>query len=741
MSTTRSINIGGMHCAACVNNVESSLLRVPGVTSANVNLITNSAVVVASDQVTDAELSNAIEASGYLVESVNSGQQQAPLHDKIERIDAPAREYRTALLVAFPPALVVMIIAMVAMFGEHKPWVNPVLLFLVLPVLWAGRSFFVGAIRAARHGTATMDTLIALGTGAAFLVSLLITFAPSIVPSVAHHTGAYYDSTSTIITLVLLGKWLEARAKGRTAETLKTLLSLNPDTVSVLRDDVIVDTLLSEVVVGDTIHVRPGERYPVDGVVVSGSSSADESMLTGESMPVAKSAGHSVVGGTLNADGLIVMSARAVGSSTVLASIIRSVEKAQASKAPVQRLADRISSVFVPIVLGIAVVTFVGWLAFSSSPDALSTAITSAISVLVIACPCALGLATPAAVVVGSGLGAKNGILFSNASAIETLQRVDVVVLDKTGTLTEGAPKVISVAFEPHVDANETKRMVHSLASKSDHPVSKALTEWAYTPDVNANADVSMNAVAGKGIMGTVKGNRVRIGNDSFMLEAMFIIPASLQAMEQENATLGRSTQFIAVNGSVVAAISVADSLRPSALSTVRALMQKGIRVVMLTGDKEAAANAIASEAGIKEVLHSITPNGKERAIASLQSNGSCVAMVGDGINDAPALAKADVGIALASGTDVAKSTAAITLLRPDLMALIDAIKISKATVLTIRQNLFFAFVYNVLGIPLAAGLFIPITGFALSPMIAALAMALSSITVVSNALRLRLSH
>ncbi|MCX6141356.1 MAG: heavy metal translocating P-type ATPase [Candidatus Kapabacteria bacterium] len=727
--TTRTIDIAGMHCAACIGRVEKALVGVQGVASANVNLVTNRAVVEISDQVKDENLTRAVESAGYTVQSVYGEQSVPDANTLAKRIEAPAREYRGALLLAAPFAVAIMIISMWAMFSHHAPWVNSLLFVLTLPVLWAGRSFFVGAYKAALHLSATMDTLVSIGTGAAFIAS------------VAAASDVYYDSTSTIISLVLLGKWLEVRAKGRTAEALQSLMELHPKVIRVRRDGIDIDVPAADVVTGETIVLRPGERVPTDGVLVSGTTTTDESMITGESLPVERGPGETLIGGSLNTTGSVIMRATAVGSVTVLAGIIRAVEKAQSSKAPIQRLADQISSVFVPIVLGIAAITFCVWFYAAPAEIAFNQALTSAIAVLIIACPCALGLATPTAIIVGSGKGASLGVLFSNAESIELLQRVDTVVLDKTGTLTEGAIVVHDAAFRTTTSEELVRRYVEALESGSEHPVAKSLVEWAGITPSERMSVVSTTTVPGKGTFGSVGEHRIRIGSESFMEESLLLLQADMRKASAQNDDHGWSSLFISVDGVIVACIAVADTLRSSSADAVARMKTRGLTVIMATGDREAPARAIAASAGISNVLHSVTPHAKAAAVEKLQRQGAYVAMIGDGINDAPALAQANVGIAMGTGTDIAKSTADITLLRPDLHTFLDAIDVSRATIKTIRQNLFFAFVYNILGIPLAAGLLIPLTGMALSPMIAAAAMALSSGTVVSNSLRLRISR
>ncbi len=738
--TKRIVDIGGMHCAACVQRVEDALTTVPGVTAASVNLVTNRAAVEAPDHVADEALRTAVASAGYSVTAIRLATTAADPHELADRLHAISRRFRRDLSLAAPFAAIVLIVSMWAMFEHHAPhWLNSLLMVLSVPVMFAGRDLYRGAWNAARSGTATMDTLVTLGTGTAFLTSVAATLAPTLLPSIAH-PGAYFDSASTIITLVLLGKWLESRAKRRTAEALTALLELHPSRVTVRRNGVDVEIPAADLVAGDTVIIRPGERVAVDGTVITGISSIDESMLTGESMPVSKSPGDSVIGGTLNTAGMLIVRTTAVGAETVLAGIISAVEQTQASKAPLQRMADSISAVFVPIVLVLALLTCTAWLMFGGD-NALSVAITSSIAVLIIACPCALGLATPAAIIVGSGRAARNGVLFANAEALERLRDVTTLIVDKTGTLTSGRPSVQD-AVMTSIDLPALASLVMSVERGSEHPLAAALMEWAAERiDASGGAVADeVSAVPGRGTVARIGAARVRIGNAAFMEEAMFLIPPVLQQSADRFASHGWTSTYVSVQRSVVACIAVADELRPTSRKAVEDLTNAGITVVMATGDHQAPAMAIAEQAGIAHVLHSATPHAKAEEVRRRQQLGERVAMVGDGVNDAPALAQADVGIAVGTGTDVARTTADVTLMRPDLSSVMVARRISQDTVRSIRQNLFFASVYNIVGIPLAAGALYPLTGIQFSPMIAAAAMSLSSVTVLANALRQRLS-
>lgn len=736
---TRTIDIVGMHCAACTSAVEEALRNVGGVESASANLVTNRAVVTFSEQLDDESLRRAVIAAGYGVEAIYAERQVSSDADFNRRLEAPAHEYRRALQLAAPFSLATVVIAMTSMSGRDPETVNTLLFVLTLPVLWAGRGFFSGALLALRHGTSTMDSLVALGSGSAFLVSGLMTFYPRLFSGHVH-AGAYYDSTTTVIALVLLGKWLEARAKQRTADTLSALLRQHAQQACVVRSNAEELIPAADVCVDDVFIVRPGEQIPVDGMIISGLSSVDESMLTGESIPVERGPGDRIIGGSVNTTGSFTARATAVGSDTVLFGIIRSVEAAQSSKAPVQRLADRISRIFVPIVVAFALTTFITWMLVGSSDDTVSRAFISAISVLVIACPCALGLATPTAIIVGTGAAARNGILFNNAASLERLSTADTFVLDKTGTLTVGTPAVTAVhqTDHPRLDALTILSLIGSIENRSEHPLAKAIVIWCREKGARITEPTAVQTSPGRGSYGTVDGHRIRIGNEAMMSEAMLIIPEEHALHADAYADLGASPVFVSIDGSICLTFGVSDELRPESESVVNELHSSGLRVVMLTGDRPAAANAIAGMVGIDDVIPSVNPDGKRDAVATLQRRGSVVAMIGDGVNDAPSLAQADVGIAMGTAADLAKTSADVTLMRSDLRSIATARRISSATMRVIRQNFVLAFIYNVLGIPLAAGVFLPLIGLQLSPMYAAFAMAMSSVTVVSNSLRLR---
>jgi len=737
--TTRNIDIAGMHCSACVSAVEQGLLKVQGVASASVNLVTNSATVEISDNVDDQTLRDAVVSAGYAVEAVYGQHSRTDDTEFIRRLEAPAHEYRQSLLIAAPFSAAVVLIAMSAMTGLGFVHVNEILLVLTLPVLWSGRMFFRGAFIAARHGRATMDTLVTLGTGSAFVISVLMTFIPEQFAEHAH-AGAYYDSTTTIIALVLLGKWLESRAKQRTADTLASLLRHHVQHASIIRDGREQVVSASEVLVGDVFVVRPGEQIPVDGIIITGSSAIDESMLTGESIPVERGVNDPVIGGSLNTLGSFTVRATAVGADTVLAGIIRSVESAQSSKAPIQRMADRISGVFVPIVVVAAIATYVVWLLADPQAGATGRPLMLAVSVLVIACPCALGLATPTAIIAGTGAAARRGILFANAASLERLDSVDTIVLDKTGTLTMGQPRVQrwTQIDHPRLDRHHVVSLANSLEHRSEHPLARAVREWCNTAGAELFDTTDVRTIPGRGTTGSVSGSRVRIGSSGLMSESLLLIPQQLQDAADADASAGLTSVFVSIDGVVCVAIGIADELRPESTEVINALRLSGLRIVMLTGDRKEAALSIAGRLGITDVVHSVDPDGKRDAIALLQKRGSVVAMVGDGINDAPCLAQADVGVAVGSATDIAKTSADLTLMRNDLRSIVEALHVSAATMRIIRQNFVLAFIYNVLGIPLAAGALIPLLGLQLTPMFAAFAMAMSSVTVVSNSLRLR---
>src|SRR5579863_87835 len=614
------------------------------------------------------------------------------------------------------------------------PWIE---LLLASPVvLWGGWPFFQRGWASVVNRSMNMFTLIAMGTGVAYLYSLVATLAPGIFPAafrdMAGRPPVYFEAAAAIVTLVLLGQVLEVRARSHTGAAIRALLRLSPKTARIVREGKDQDIPLDQVKVGDRLRVRPGEKIPVDGVVLEGTSSVDESMVTGESIPVEKITGCRVVGATVNGSGSFVMRAERVGSETLLARIVQMVSQAQRSRAPIQRLADRVAGWFVPAVIGIALLTFVAW-SFLGPQPRLAHALVNAVAVLIIACPCALGLATPMAIMVGTGRGAHAGVLIRNAEALETLEKVDTLVVDKTGTLTEGKPKVVAISTP---EANELLRLAASVEKASEHPLGAALVSAAQERGLALSDPADFSYALGRGVQGIVDGKRVAVGSMAFLRE-IGALPSG--AGITVGGVPGSTALFVAVDGQYAGNISVADPIKASASHAVRGLKSQGLRVVMLTGDSQSVAAAIAQQLGIEEFEAEVLPEQKSAVIKKLQQQGRVVAMAGDGINDAPALAQADVGIAMGTGTDIAMESGGITLVRGDLTGILRARKLSQATMRNIRQNLFFAFFYNALGVPIAAGVLYPIFGWLLSPIFAAAAMSFSSVSVITNALRLRI--
>lgn len=713
-----ALDIRGMTCAACVARVEKGLSRVPGVVAANVNLATETASVQVDPSVSSGQLTRAVEKVGYEA----SLQDRRRVEDKSEE---RAREIRALGWKFWGSAIFTVPLLIFAMHIPGVPMLGHAIQFaLATPVVIVfGAHFFVHTARALRYRSADMNVLIALGTGAAYGYSTAITF----LPHTFGHSGVYFEVAAAIISLILMGRWLEARARGRTGDAIRRLLSYQAKTATVIRDGQEQDVDIESVRVGDVLLVRPGERIPVDGTIVSGESSIDEAMLTGESIPVDKGVGDKVYAGTLNQFGSIQFAATGVGEQTTLSRIVDLVRRAQGSRAPIQTLADKITSIFVPSVLMVAVATFAVWLAFVAPGDGVM-AMMHAVAVLIIACPCALGLATPTAVMVGIGRAAQLGILVRDAEAMQKLASVRAVVLDKTGTVTAGRPEVVDAAFEDGA-VDEVLSYAASVESRSEHPLAKAIVRYAEERASRTHEVEAFAATSGRGVSGRVKDKDVAIGTTAF-LESLGASSNGLTERAVAFANEGKTSIGVAIDGSVRAVFAIADTTRPESKSAVERLTQAGIEVWMITGDNKATAESIAKEVGIRNVVAEALPEDKERIVAQLSAQGG-VAMVGDGINDAPALARADVGIAMGGGADVAMETADITLMRGDLHGVPDAIALSRAAMRKIRQNLFFAFVYNTLGIPLAAA-------GVLSPIVASAAMALSSVSVVTNALTLR---
>jgi Cu+-exporting ATPase len=721
-SARADLTIDGMTCASCVARIERKLGKLSGVESASVNLATERAGVVYNPAlISPAELISAVEAAGYgatpVVESANSGRDE----DEARRRDLGRRRLLLGLGTVLSAAVLALAMIPGLMNAPTMASHNYILALLTLPV-WAyvGRGFHRGALINARHGAANMDTLISLGSSIAYLYSLAVTIAGADRP-------VYFDTAALIVTLIYLGKYLEAAAKGRTGEAIKRLAGLQPSTARVVRNGQERDIPVAQVVLGDTLLVRPGERVPVDGVVLTGESTVNESMITGESLPVTKEPGDRVIGATVNGIGLLRVRATAVGRGTVLAGIIRLVEQAQGSKAPVQRLADRISAVFVPIVLALATLTFLGWLL---TGHGLGQALVPAIAVLVIACPCALGLATPTAIMVGTGRGAGMGILIKGGESLERIRVLTTVVLDKTGTVTEGRPRVTDVVPLGDLPAGELLRLAAGVERASEHPLGGAIIRGAEDRGLVVPATPErFESVTGGGVQGVIEGHAVIVGSRRLLADWAIDAGRAAPVLEGLEAD-GKTALLVAVDGALIGVIAVADTVKVGAADAVAALRSLGLEVSLLTGDNAHTAAAIARQVGIERVLADVRPARKAAEIARLRGEGRVVAMVGDGINDAPALAGADVGIAMGTGTDVAMAAADITLVRGDLRGVPEAIALSRATMRTIRRNLFWAFFYNVLLIPPAAFGFV-------NPIFAAAAMALSSVTVIGNSLRL----
>ncbi len=719
-----SLKITGMHCAACAARVEGALRDTEGVSEASVNFATERAALTYDDERLDLDaLAAAVEAVGYGIVK--------PGAEDVER-QARERELRTLRRRLWFSLAAVAVI----MLGTHvAPFPAWVLLAVATPVqFWAGAAFYRGAWSALRGRFADMNTLIAVGTSAAYFYSLAVTIAPSLVARVGAEVHVYFDTSAMIITLILLGRTLEARARGRASEAIRRLIGLQAKTARVMRDGEEVEVAVEEVTVGDVVAVRPGERVPVDGEVLEGESALDESMVTGESMPVEKGPGDPVVGGTVNLSGAFRFRSSRVGSDTVLAQIIRLVQEAQATKAPIQRLADRVAGIFVPIVIAVAVITCVVWLFVGPNP---TYAVVAAVAVLIIACPCALGLATPTSLLVGTGRGAELGILIRSAEALEVAGAIDTVVLDKTGTLTRGVPQVTDVIAGPGRDKMSVLHLAASAERHSEHPLGQAILRAAREKDLDLAEPADFRAVSGLGVSARIDGAAVLVGSGRLLRERGLAVD-TMQGHADALAAEGKTAVLVAEDGNAVGAIGLADVAKAEASGAVRWLKEMGLRVAMITGDNARTAAAIGRDVGIDDVRAEVMPDRKAEAVKDLQAEGRRVAMVGDGINDAPALAQADIGIAIGRGTDIAMESADITLVRDDLRLVPEAIQLSRATLRNIKQNLFFAFFYNSLGIPIAAGVLYPLLHTLLNPAIAAAAMALSSVSVVTNALRLR---
>lgn len=738
-SLVHELMIDGAGCASCIGKIEKALKKVPGVSHAAMNFAQRTVTVEGNVSVD--LLIDAVKRAGYQAKS-NHGTTDNELFDEKELADeVHYKRLMHNMLLALGLGIALMVYSMNGgqMTGDslfERGTGLAIGLLCAVVMYTAGRHFYIGAWKSLINHNANMDTLIALGTGTAWLYSMVVVLFPNMVPDMARHV--YFEASAMIIGLINLGLALEVKARGRTSEAIKRLIGLQPKTARVMRDNKDTDVPIAQVIVGDTVRVRPGEKIPVDGVVVEGSSTVDESMLTGEPMPVKKAHGDNVVAGSINKNGTITFKATGVGQDTALAHIVKMVKHAQNSKLPIGRLADIISAYFVPTVMIIAVISALVWLNIGPE-SAQAFAIVSATTVLIIACPCALGLATPMSVIVGVGKAAEVGALIRSGEALQTASKITVMVLDKTGTITLGRPKVTNIHLINASNEDSVLQLAASLEAGSEHPLALSITESAQERGLLPDKLEHFNAIAGRGVAGTVRARELLLGNEQLMADKKVAIDPVVKQMAQQMARDAKTPMYFSVDGRLAALMAVADPIKDDSMAAIKRLQNIGIRVLMLTGDNHETAKAIAQKVGISEFFADVLPEGKAAKIAELQQKYEVVGMTGDGINDAPALAMADVGFAIGTGTDVAIESADITLMRGSLHGLTDAIAVSKATLRNIKQNLAGAFVYNIAGIPLAAGVFYPIMGVMLNPVVAGAAMALSSLTVVTNANRLRL--
>jgi P-type Cu+ transporter len=735
-TTVARIPVTGMTCAACQSRVQRTLQKASGVSDATVNLMMGTATVTYDPATTKPEaLVAAIEAAGYGAELPRS--ERSAFEEQEARDQATAEEFHELKWKAIVSG-VIGAAAMAAMpFMHGRVWMSWVLLVVTAVLMaTAGRHFYVRAWQAFTHHSADMNTLVALGTGAAFVYSVIATMAPGFFTAGGVSADVYYEAVILIIAFILTGNAFEARAKRNTAAALRSLVQLQPKTAWVLRNLVEQDIPVELVEVNDLVVVRPGERIPVDGVVQKGETAVDESMLTGESLPVAKKVGDRVIGGTINRTGSFRFTATTLGETSMLAQIVKLMRDAQGSRAPIQALADRISSVFVPIVIAIAIVTFAVW-AIAAGDGALVKAFAAAVTVLIIACPCAMGLAVPTAVMVSTGKGAELGVLIKGGEALQRAGDVSTIVLDKTGTVTEGRPTVTDIVLTAGHDEATVLAKTAALESLSEHPLAEAIVQSAKSRGLKQGQVEGFASVTGKGIVGIVDGTAMSVGNAALMADYSIDVRALAGDVERLS-DAGRTPMYVAMDGTLAGLVAVADPIKETSRKAIQRMQAMGLNVVMLTGDTERTAKAIAREAGIDTVVAGVLPDEKVAEVKRLQAAGQVVAMVGDGINDAPALAQADVGMAIGTGTDIAAEAADVVLMRGDLGAAAQAIELSRRTMTTMKQNLFWAFIYNVIGIPIAAGVLYPTFGLLLTPVLASAAMAFSSVSVVTNSLRLR---
>ncbi|HBY95211.1 MAG: heavy metal translocating P-type ATPase [Ardenticatenaceae bacterium] len=746
-TATITLPVHGMTCASCVRTVERGLTKLPGVLKTDVNLATERATLeYVPTEITPREMKQRIRELGYESPDLEGiATSEVVDRERQARAEETAR-LRRELIVAAVLGGIVLFLSMAPMLypplmmglmdvlGSRRAlWVVMLVLATVVQ-FYSGRRFYTLAWKAARHGTTDMNTLVALGTSAAYFYSVVVTLVPHLFPEGT--AEVYFETAAVIIALILLGRYLEARAKGQTSEAIRRLMDLRAKTAILIRNGEEVEIPADDIQEGDLLLVKPGATVPTDGMVLEGRSAVDESMVTGESLPVEKEPGAPAIGGTINKTGAFKMRATAVGKQTVLAQIIRLVEEAQGSKAPIQRLADQIASIFVPVVLGIATLTFLLWFFLGPQP-ALVFALVNTVAVLIIACPCALGLATPTAIMVGTGAGAEQGILIRGGEALETAHKIDAIILDKTGTLTRGKPALTDVASNGPGDDAEVLRLAASAERTSEHPLAEAIVEGARSRGLPLAEPARFQSITGQGIEAIVDGHSVLVGSSKLMTARQVELDG-FAATAAHLSAAGKTPMFVAVDGAPAGVLGVADTVKETSRRAVETLQAMGIEVWMMTGDNTRTAEAIAREVGIDHVMAEVAPEEKAAKVKELQAQGKVVAMVGDGINDAPALAQADVGMAIGTGTDVAMEAADITLMQGDLLKVVAAIQLSRATMRTIKGNLFWAFFYNVLGIPVAAGALWPVFGILLNPIFAAAAMAFSSVFVVTNSLRLR---
>lgn len=733
-----SLPVEGMTCASCVARVEKAIKKVEGVGEVSVNLATEKATFEIDLAKTDYKIIvEKIEAAGYKVDaSALTKKKETAVGEKKDKTNFDTqlqREFIFAVILTIP-ILILNMSTMWESFHMIVPlsmdYLNKILLILTTPVVFiSGKRFYRIFWNNLKHFSADMNSLVAVGTGAAFVYSLIVTLFPASPLMPGKQAHVYFDTTAVIITLILMGRWLESRAKQKTNSSIKKLMELNPKSAIVIRNGVEVEINIEELIKGDIVIVKPGSKIPADGIIKKGNSVIDEAMITGESIPIEKSINEKVIGGTINKSGYFEFEITAIGENSVLGQIIKMVEEAQGSKAPIQNLADKVAAVFVPVVIVIAILTFITWLIIGNGENVFSNALMNLVAVLIIACPCALGLATPTAIMVGTGKGAQLGILIKNGESLEMAHKISTLVLDKTGTITEGKP-VVTELITFNSNEEEVISLTASVEHKSEHPVALAVVEYAKAKNINLIEPDSFESLTGKGIISHIKGNEIIAGSLKMMKDSGINLTTHTSEIEKLHST-GRTLIFTAINKKLKGIFLIEDVIKKTAVSAIAELKKMGIKTIMLTGDNKATAEVIAKKAGVDFFEAEVMPEGKAKAIAKYQTENEVVAMVGDGINDAPALAQSDVGIAIGCGTDIAIETGSIVLISGDLSGVVDAIKLSHKTIKTIKQNLFWAFIYNTIGIPLAA------MGM-LNPMFAALAMSFSSVSVVSNSLRLK---